>query len=162
MEETPEPLFGRYEAAIFLAVDAANGGELAGIEQVFEVFEQLFQRRLTPSELAESLALLCEAGLVEYSESELGVTPRGRKLLRHAGLPGSADRPEKVADLLGALEEDDLAPEGSVPVPSEHDITEALESLEADLAGGRAPQMGSEVAAPVVGVPLVPVSIWDR
>jgi len=167
MAETSEPLLGRFEAAIFLAVDAANGGELAGIEQIFEVFEQLFRRRLTPSEFAGSLALLCEAGLVEYSESELGVTPRGRKLLRHAGLPGSPDRPKRVTDLLGALEEDDLAPEGSVPAPSEQDITDALANLEADDASGRALRMGSEiagpvVAAPAVGVPIVPVSIWDR
>jgi hypothetical protein len=150
-----EPLLGRYEAATLLAVDAANGGELAGIEQVFEAFEQMFQRRPAASESAGSLALLCEAGFVEYSEGELGLTPRGRKLLRHAGLPGSRDRPHKVADLLGELEEDDLAPQGSIPAPSEQDITDALTSLTADEASDLAPEMGSTVAPLEIGAPIL-------
>jgi hypothetical protein len=149
------PLLGRYEAATLLAVDAANGGELAGIEQVFEIFEQLFQRRLTTSECAGSLALLCGAGLVEYSESELGLTPRGRKLLRHAGLPGNPDRPRKVADLLSELDESDLAPQGSVPAPSEQDVADALASLEADDASDLRPRAGANIALPVIGAPIL-------
>jgi hypothetical protein len=149
-----EPLLGRYEAATLLAVDGANGGTLAGIEQIFETFERLFQRRPTASQSAASLALLCDAGLVEYTEGELGLTSRGRKLLRHTGLPGSPDRPGRVADLLGDLEEEDLAAAGSVPAPSERDIEAALNSLEADDAGDAALRTGAEVALPQIGAPL--------
>jgi hypothetical protein len=156
-----EPLLGRYEAATLLAVDAANGGELAGIEQVFEAFEQLFQRQLTPSESADSLALLCEAGFVEYTESELGLTPHGRKLLRRAGLPGSPDRPRKVTDLLSQLEDGDLAPEGSVPAPSEQDIIDALESLESDDASNLGPQVGPNVAFTQIGSPILGWGVGD-
>jgi hypothetical protein len=156
-----EPLLGRHEAATLLAVDAANGGELAGIEQVFEAFEQLFQRRLTPSESADSLALLCEAGFVEYCEGELGLTPHGRKLLRRAGLPRSPDRARKVAELLGELEEADLASEGSVPAPSEEEITDALASLEADDSSDLAPQLGANIAFPQVGSPILGWSVGE-
>jgi hypothetical protein len=151
----PEPLLGRYEAATLLAVDAANGGELAGIEQIFEAFERLFQRRPSASQASESVTLLCEAGFVEYVESELGLTRQARKLLRRAGLPGSPDRPRKVADLLSELEESDLAPEGSVPAPSENDINDALENLKIDDSNGTGPRMGADVAMTEIGGPIL-------
>jgi hypothetical protein len=154
-----EPLLGRLEAAALLAVDAANGGELSGIEQVFRAYEMLFRRRPEVPQVSRSFALLCEAGLVEYADSELGLTSRGRKLLRRAGLPSSPDRPNKVTDLLGELEESDLVPEGSVPVPAESDIADSLADLESDDAAGEPMEIGANIACPPVGVPL---DIWAR
>jgi hypothetical protein len=155
-----EPLLGRYEAATLLAVDGANGGTLAGIEQIFQTFEGLFQRRPTALQSAVSFGLLCDAGLVEYVESELGLTSRGRKLLRHAGLPDSPDRPSRVADLLGELEEADLAPEGSVPAPSEHDIEVAVTRPQGDGASDLAPRTGAEVALPAIGVSAIGIPLF--
>jgi hypothetical protein len=157
---TTEPLLGRYEAATLLAVDAANGGELAGIEQIFAAFERLFQRQPSALQAAASFALLCEAGLIEFLDSELGLTRHGRKLLRHTGLPGNADRPRRVAELLGELEPADLAPKGSVPAPSDKDITDALTGLQDDDSTGNVLRPGAEVAPPEIGVPLVPLVPW--
>jgi len=153
---TDEPLLGRYEAAALLAVDAANGGTLAGIEEIVATFERLFHRQPTAAQSAASFALLCEAGLVEYSESELGLTRHGRKLLRHAGLPGSPDRPRRVAELLGEVEDGDLASPGSVPSPSEHDVSAALSNLEADGGADLSPRTRGAASLPVIGVPLAP------
>jgi len=56
-----------------------------------------------------------------------------------------------------------LAPEGSVPAPSEQDITDALANLEADDAQRPRPSYGlrdrrtPSSQAPAVGVPIVPV-----
>jgi hypothetical protein len=105
---------------------------------------------------AASFSLLCEAGLVEYVENELGLTRHGRKLLRHTGLPGNADRPRRVAELVGEMEPAELAPKGSVPAPSDKDITDALTALQDDDSTGNILRPGAEVAPPEIGVPLVP------
>ena len=149
-----QPLLVRYEAAMLLAVDGANGGELAGLEQVLVAFEVLFHHPPTVSESAEAIALLSEAGFVEYVQDQLGLTPQGRKLLRRAGLPESPDRPRKVAHLLGELEEIDLAAEGSVPAPTEADLAAALHTLGSDQLEGVAPMLGADVAGPDVGSSL--------
>ena len=154
-----EPLLGRYEAAALLAVDGANGGTLAGIEQIFETFERLFQRRPGATQIAASFALLCDAGLVEYTESELGLTSHGRKLLRRAGLLDSPDRPARVADLLGELEEADLAAPGTVAAPSEEDVRTALTNLASDDDAGAGPVTGDEIAPAAIGAPLVPFGL---
>jgi len=140
------PLLGRPEAAMLLAVEGANGGELSGLEQVLVAFETLFDRQMEPEAYAQSCALLCEAGLVEFVEGCLGLTPAGRKLLRRTGVPGNPGRPHNVAEQLAPLEELDLAGEGSVPSPTVAAFEAAGAALKSDGAAGDAPLLGSELA----------------
>ncbi len=100
-----EDLFGRFDAATLLAVERANGGELASLEQVVSTFVALFDQPPHPEEFAGSAALLAEAGLVEYESEALGLTPAGRRLLRRAGASNASDRPERLLGLLGELDE---------------------------------------------------------
>jgi len=139
---------------MLLAIDRANGGELAGLEQVLVAFEVLFHQPPTAPESADALALLCEAGFVEYLQEEIGLTPHGRKLLRRAGLPESPERPRKVTQLLGELEDMDLAPAGSVPAPTEADVGCALETLHGDQHEGVAPTLGADLVGPAIGASL--------
>jgi len=139
---------------MLLAVDGANGGELAGLEQVLVSFEVMFHYPPAVVESAEAIALLCEAGFVEYAQEAIGLTPHGRKLLRRAGLPESPDRPRKVAHLLSEVDEMDLAPEGSVPAPTEDDVASALETLNSDQRQGVAPELGADLAGPAIGASM--------
>ena len=79
-----EPIFGRIDAAVMLAVEESNGGELSSLAQVLATFHRAFNRPADPDELSESLGLLADARLLEYSHHELGLAPKGRKLLRRA------------------------------------------------------------------------------
>ena len=140
------PLLGRPEAAMLLAVEGANGGELSGLEQVLVAFETLFQRSMQPEAYARSCALLCEAQLVEWVDDSLGLTPGGRKLLRRTGVPGNPERPVQVADQLSLLEEVDLEPPGSVPAPDARAFEAATKSLASDGEQGDEPVLGSDLA----------------
>lgn len=136
---------------MLLAVERANGGELSGLEQVLVAFQTLFDRQMEPEGYARSCALLCEAGLVESAGEYVGLSPAGRKLLRRTGVPGSPERPHKVADQLGLLENLDLAPEGSVPCPSVAAFEAASASLGPDGEAGGEPMLGSELAPRPLG-----------
>jgi len=155
------PLLGRPEAAMLLAVEQANGGELSGLEQVLVAFEFLFERRMRPEAYAESCALLCEAELVEYRDDSLGLTPAGRKLLRRTGVPGNPERPHKVAEQLALLEALDLAVPGSVAAPPLAAFEAASATLSSDGEAGEEPVLGSELAPPPLGN-LSPYGWMDR
>jgi hypothetical protein len=142
-----ESLFGRYEAAALLAVERANGGELAPLEQVVVSFEGLFGSSVTAGTFAESLALLVDAGLIDWTNHALELTLDGRRTIRRSGSHWDTDFPDKVADRLSRIDEEDLSPEGELPSPSEHDILGALHSLGRGRLEGNAPVPG-EVIAP--------------
>ncbi|MGO9196698.1 MAG: hypothetical protein ACLQK4_06190 [Acidimicrobiales bacterium] len=142
-----ESLFGRYEAAALLAVERANGGELAPLEQVIVAFEALFGASVAASTFAESLALLIDARLIDWSNRGLELTLDGRRTIRRSGSHWDADFPDKVADRLSRIEEDELSPEGELPAPTEHDVLQAMESLGRGRLEGNAPVPG-EVLAP--------------
>jgi hypothetical protein len=128
-EEDSGPLFGRFDAAALLAVEAANGGEWAGLAQVLVTFHLLFGEWPDVPGFTESCGLLCEAGLVEYAEGGLGLSIDGRKLLRRAGKQGAASRPERLTELLAAIDELDLAEEGTVDKPDEDVVASARDHL---------------------------------
>lgn len=140
------PLLGRRETAMLLAVERANGGELAGLEQVLVAFETLFDRQMEADAYADACALLCDAGLVEYSDESLGLTAGGRKLLRRTGVPGSPGRPLQVTEQLAALEEIDLAEAGSVASPDAKAFEQAAAALNEDAGAGDEPVPGDELA----------------
>ncbi|MGA2211099.1 MAG: hypothetical protein ABSH30_15860 [Acidimicrobiales bacterium] len=140
------PLLGRREAAMLLAVERANGGELAGLEQVLAAFETLFDRQMEPDAYADASALLCEADLVEYTDESLGLTPSGRKLLRRTGVPGSPGRPLQVTEQLATLEPLDLAEAGSVASPDAKTLERAAAALNADADSGDEPVPGDDLA----------------
>jgi hypothetical protein len=141
-----ESLFGRYEAAALLAVERANGGELAPLEQVIAAFEALFGSSVTAETFSESLSLLVDAGLIDWANHGLELTLDGRRTIRRSGSHWDHDFPDKVADRLSRIEEDDLAPEGELPAPSEEDILGALQSLGRGRLEGTAPVPGDVIA----------------
>ncbi len=141
-----ESLFGRYEAAALLAVERANGGELAPLEQVLVAFEGLFGAGVTAATFAESVALLVDAGLVAYTDGGLELTVDGRRTIRRSGAHFEPDLPSKVADRLALIGEDELAPEGELPSPSEEDVLAALASLGKARVEHRAPVTGDLIA----------------
>ena len=153
-DETTEPLFTRVDAATLLAVEAANGGEWTGLGQVIVTFQVIFGRLPAQVEFRESCWLLCEADLVDYAEGGLSLTPKGRKLLRHAGSRGSAARPAKVTMLLQDIEEQQLADEGSVPEPSDEDVDEAFAALTDEITSDLRRTQASNQAR-LVGPPIV-------
>src|SRR5487761_1387325 len=121
----PDPILGRMEAAVLLAVEQANGGELSSVAQVLATFHTTFNRLPEAAPFAASTALLAEAHLVEYVEAQIGLTPGGRRLLRRTGAPWGRQRAERATALVGEIDEDDLADAGSVPCPSESVVAAA-------------------------------------
>lgn len=140
------PLFGRYEAATLLAVEQANGGEMAGLEQVIATFQGLFGSSVTPTTFAEATELLVSARLVEWKSNCLALTVQGRRLIRRSGSHWDSDFPEEVADKLSELDESDLAPEGELDSPSEDDVRRAMRSFSQDVLVGEAPLPGGTLA----------------
>ncbi len=80
--------FGLREGEALVAVERANGGELAPLLQVLWTLHGFTPARSRPSpaEFAASATLLIELGVVEYVDDQLGLTPEGRKLLRRSGM----------------------------------------------------------------------------
>jgi hypothetical protein len=124
-----QPLLGRFEAATLLAVEAANGGEWAGLGQVIVTFKVVFGQFPDGDQFTDSCQLLCEARLIEYLDEGLTLTSHGRKLLRQAGSRRSSERPQNVTDLLNTIEDRDLAAPGSVAEPDEAEVAAAFETL---------------------------------
>ncbi len=139
-------LFGRYEAAALLAVEQANGGELAALEQVVLAFEGLFGSSVTPATFSEAVGLLVDAYLVEWRDFSLGLTVKGRRLIRRSGAHWSEDFPDKVADQLGEIEEGELAGEGELAAPSESDILSAMQALGRGQLGGTGLRSGGALS----------------
>lgn len=151
--DVAETLFGRHEAAALLGVEAANGGELAPLEQFVAAYEGAFGVVPDAKDLGDSLGLLVDAGLVEWRDSAIGLSVEGRKLLRRVGAPWQRDRPERLTERLSLLVEDDLAPPGERPTPSEGELAEAISSggsfsTDAALAAGLRPVLDN----PILGV----------
>ena len=75
-----------------VAVERANGGELAPLLQVLWTLHSFTPpgSRPSPAAFAASTTLLVELGVVEYVDDQLGLTPEGRKLLRRSGMPNDA------------------------------------------------------------------------
>lgn len=109
--------FGPREGAALVAVERANGGELAPLRQVLWTLHSFTPPHLRPSpaEFAASATLLIELGAVEYVEDQLGLTPEGRKLLRRSGLPNNPRHVALVTELLQEFDDEDFEPDG-VPV----------------------------------------------
>ncbi len=141
-----EALFGRYEAAALLAVERANGGELAPLEQVIVAFEALFGSSVTAPTFAESLALLIDAYLIDWNDQALELTLTGRKLIRRSGAHWDADFPDKVASKLAEIDEEDMSPEGELPAPSEDDVMAAMGALGRGRLEGKAPVDGDVIS----------------
>ncbi len=140
------PLFGRYEAACLLAVERANGGEVAPLEQVIVAFEGLFGSSVTATTFAESLALLVDASLIGWTGAGLELTYEGRKTIRRSGSHWDPDFPDKVAERLSRIEEAELAPEGELPCPGEEEVRSAMAALERGQIVGQAPLTGDAIA----------------
>ncbi len=160
---------GRFDAATLIAVERANGGEWAGLGQVIVTFKVVFGQIPAEDKLTESCQLLCDAGLIEYFDNGLTLTPVGRKLLRRAGSPSGAKRPQVVTELLEDLDDRDLAPQGSVPEPDRADVAAAIRGLTTEVVDGlervqamnatrQAPPMplGNFGVRPEYVLPLVP------
>ncbi|MHB1988715.1 MAG: hypothetical protein ACYCSF_12160 [Acidimicrobiales bacterium] len=141
-----ESLFGRYEAAALLAVERANGGELAPLEQVIVAFEGLFGSSVTAETFAESLALLVDAGTIKWANRCLELTLEGRRMIRRSGSHWDRELPAKVARRLSQMDEDDLSPEGELAAPSKEEILAALDGLGRGKLEGTAPVPGDIIA----------------
>jgi len=101
--------FGLAEGAALVAVERANGGELAPLLQVLWTMQSFTPPHLRPSpaEFAASARLLIELGAVEYLDNQLGLTPEGRKLLRRSGMPNDPRHVALVTELLAEFDYED-------------------------------------------------------
>ena len=102
------PSFGIGEGAALVAVERANGGELAPLLQVLWTLNSFTapRSRPTPAAFAASTTVLIEIGVVEYVDNQLGLTPEGRKLLRRSGMPNDPRHVALVTELLQEHGED--------------------------------------------------------
>jgi len=158
------PVFGREEGAALVAVERANGGELAPLAQVLWTLDQFTPpgaQRPTAAGFSFSATLLIELGVVEYVDHQLGLTPAGRKLLRRSGLPNSSHHLSHVIEVLQEYDEQDFESQGSRPAPTEADVRQALsdgERIEETTGGVGTPVLGEEVSLYAQG--LVMGSHW--
>jgi len=146
-------LFGREEGAALVAVERANGGELAPLQQVLWALNAftLPGARPTPAGFAASATLLIRLGAVEYTDDQLGLTPEGRKLLRRSGMPNDPRHVALVTGLLEEFVEQDLEPEGTAVAPTEADVRLALSD------GERIQETAGGIGTPIIGAE-VPIS----
>jgi hypothetical protein len=154
-----QPSFGIQEGAALVAVERANGGELAPLLQVLWTLHGFTPRgsRPSPAAFAASTTLLVELGVVEYVDNQLGLTPEGRKLLRRSGMPNDARHVAFVTELLQEFGEDDLEADGSAIAPTEEDVRQALsdgDRIEETDGGGGTPVIGvdSLIYSPILGL----------
>jgi hypothetical protein len=164
--------FTTEEGALLVAVERANGGELATLEQIIWTLRSLTPpgKQLEPAQFATSAGLLVEVGLVEYTDESLGLTPEGRKLLRRSGLTNDPRHVAHVTGLLTEIDELDMDRHelGDAPVPSEADVRRALgdsERIEETPGGVGTPVLGEEVPVALRGAILgeawIPVVLPD-
>ena len=120
--------FGIQEGAALVAVERANGGELAPLLQVLWTLHGFTPpgSRPDPARFAASATLLIGLGVVEYVDNQLGLTPEGRKLLRRSGMPNDARHVALVTELLQEFDDVDLEDDGPVIAPTEADVQQAL------------------------------------
>jgi len=145
--------FDNEEGAVLVAVERANGGELAPLSQVLWALDSFTPAASRPSaaRFAASAQLLIELGVVEYVEYQLGLTVEGRKLLRRSGLMNDPRHVAHVTALLQEFDEVDVKVRERVeppPVPTEDDVRRALrdeEATEASPGGMDTPVLGQEV-----------------
>jgi len=142
-----------------VAVERANGGELAPLLQVLWTLHGFTPRgsRPSPAAFAASTTLLVELGVVEYVDNQLGLTPEGRKLLRRSGMPNDARHVAFVTELLQEFGEDDLEADGSAIAPTEEDVRQALsdgDRIEETDGGGGTPVVGVDtlIYSPILGL----------
>jgi len=154
----PSPL-GPDEGAALVAVERANGGELAPLPQVLWTMDGFTPpgSRPSPAGFAASATLLIRLGVVEYLDDQLGLTPEGRKLLRRSGMPNDPRHVAIVTELVQEFEAADLRPDGSVPAPTEADVHAALSDEKqieetADGAGMPITEMEDPNYAPILGL----------
>jgi len=139
--------FGIEEGGALVAVERANGGELAPLPQVLRTLNSFTPSGSRPvaASFANSVRLLIDFGVVEYIDSQLGLTPEGRKLLRRSGMPNDSRHVALVTGLLQEFDEYELEPEESVIAPTEQDVQEALGDAD------RVQQTDGGLGTPLIG-----------
>ncbi|MGD1011954.1 MAG: hypothetical protein ABR925_05420 [Acidimicrobiales bacterium] len=148
---------GKNEGAALVAVERANGGELAPLVQVMWTLEAftLPMAMPTPEAFAASVRVLIELGLVEYVDEQLGLTPKGRKFFRRTGMTHDPRHLTLVTEQLQEFEDIDLSDadlEGGDdphPAPTAADIRQALEDgeeIEGTPGGVGTPVIGEGVS----------------
>jgi len=151
----PSP-FGPEEGAVLVAVERANGGELAPLQQVLGALDAFTPAasRPSPAEFANSARLVIELGVVEYVDGQLGLSPAGRKLLRRSGMPNDPRHVAIVTELLQEFDELDLDRDKSSTGPTEADVKQAVSDRE------RIEETPGAMASPMIGAPdPTPLSI---
>lgn len=155
---------GRAESSLLIAVERANGGELAPLAQVLWTRSSLDRAAPPPGPeaLERSVGLLVDARLVEFIAGQLGLTPAGRKLLRRAGgMPNDPRHLERVAALLADIDDGQLSGAGEAPSPSAEQLRRAAgdeQEVEESGDGYETPAVGIEV--PVYARGAVFGSVW--
>ncbi|MGO9206943.1 MAG: hypothetical protein ACLQBX_12335 [Candidatus Limnocylindrales bacterium] len=144
---------GTEVGAALVAVERANGGELAPLLQVLWTLHSFTPPRSRPSaaEFAASTTHLVEIGVVEYVDNQLGLTPEGRKLLRRSGMPNDPRHVALVAESLRELEERDLEPDGPPAGPTVQDVRQAMSD------GDRIQETDGGAGTPVIGEAYSPI-----
>jgi len=136
--------FGLAEGAALVAIERANGGELAPLLQVLWTMQSFTPPHLRPSpaEFAASARLLIELGAVEYLDNQLGLTPEGRKLLRRSGMLNDPRHVALVTELLAEFDDEEYEPDEPLVAPTELDVRQALsdgDSIEQTEGGAGTP-----------------------
>jgi hypothetical protein len=152
--------FSIEEGAALVAVERANGGELAPLPQVLLALDSFTPARSRPSpaSFAASAQLLIEFGVVEWVEGHLGLTAEGRKLLRKSGLLNDPRHVAHVTALLQEFDDVDVQVRERAerpPAPTEVDVRRALgdeEAIEETPGGIETPVLGHEVTTYLRGM----------
>ncbi len=141
------PSFGIGEGAALVAVERANGGELAPLLQVLWTLNSFTapRSRPTPAAFAASTTVLIEIGVVEYVDNQLGLTPEGRKLLRRSGMPNDPRHVALVTELLQEHGEDHPGHYEAALVPTEEDVRQAMSD------GDRIQETDGGAGTPIIG-----------
>jgi len=148
---------------VLVAVERANGGELAPLEQVLWTLASLTPAGSHPDPVrfAASVQLLIRIGVVEYVEAQLGLSVEGRRLLRRSGLLNDPKHVAHVTHLLQEFDELDLEQhDESATAPTEADVRHAIsdsEEIEETPGGVGTPVIGEEVP---VGSALFGGAAW--
>jgi hypothetical protein len=145
--------FGTEEGAALVAVERANGGELAPLEQVLWALDAITPpgEHPDPARFSRSVGLLIRVGVVEYLEGQLGLSVEGRKLLRRSGLLNDPRHVAHVTALLQGFDEIDMEDRDGgdeLPAPSEAEVARALrdgEEIEETPGAMGTPILGEEV-----------------